>query len=305
MIATIGCRGGKQAVVRDEAPTAPPDPSFPPFRALPDAQRADYEVADAIVVARLVNPKQEGMLLSKPPIYGHSFDVSVDKQLAGAPFPHVGLRFSSRDPVYANPFVAGSRMVVAVRVIEQTLKGPDVLVMVIRLDPATPALVAAVGGAFRPAPYGLRMTIAQVPPLKLDPYRNDYGDGLFDLTIINDGKEMQVVPGVYVVRAPKGDEVFFDEALEIRRIFDPAFEVRRDEHVMHVAHVRRPVDAIPLELLPGESVTKRVDVKPLEPNPIGFSGSRLYYSFGIGSLKRSSFFFCYGMMHGPLMGKPP
>ena len=57
-----------------------------------------------------------------------------------------------------------------------------------------------------------------------------------------------------------------------------------------------------MTLAPGATLTARVDVKPFGiVHPAG--GSRYVYSFGLGELRTSSFFYYLHTLHGPSMGK--
>jgi hypothetical protein len=59
---------------------------------------------------------------------------------------------------------------------------------------------------------------------------------------------------------------------------------------------------VPLVLAPGARVSARVDVKPFGiEHPMG--GARVYYSFAVGGLRASSFFYYFHELHGPQMGK--
>jgi len=274
------------------ASSASPKPiSRAAFEALPAKQRAAYENADAIVVATMVAPKIDSVLEIAPPIFVHSFGLAIEKSLSGMPLPASRLTFSSRDR--DKPFVAGARVIVAVRRVEQTLEGVREDLSAIRVDEATPALETAIADAFTPAPDEVRIAIAQVAPSKHVQWQNDYGDGLFDLTLTNEGKTPRTIPGLYVVHESKGDRILFDEAIDIRE----------EGRSLHLSHPPRPSTATPLVLAPGSSVTTRIDVKPLGiVNPAG--GSRVYYSFGVGALRKSSFFYYFDSLHGPQMGKP-
>lgn len=264
------------------------------FAALGAEQRADYEGADAIVVARLVDPKIESILEIYPPIYVHSFALEIERNLSGMPLPAKRLTFSSR--AQEKPFAAGARMIVAVRRVEQTLEGVHEDLEALRVDAATPALEAALAASFAPPADGLRLAIAQVPAAKVLKWRNEYGDGVFELTFANDASAPRAVPGVYVVHEPSGDRVVLDEALEVRE------ERSAAHHLAGWAKGARPAGAVPLVLAPGAKASARVDVKPFGiTNPMG--GARVYYSFALGGLRASSFFYYTHDLHGPQMGK--
>lgn len=267
------------------------------FASLGTELRADYERADAIVVARLVDPKIESVLEIYPPIYVHSFALEIERNLSGMPLPARRLSFSSR--TREKPFAPGARVIVAVRRVEQTLEAVREDLEALRVDEATPALEAALAASFAPPAAGLRLGIAQVPAAKVLKWKNEYGDGVFELTLANDGSAPRVVPGVYVVHEASADRLWLDEVLEVR---EARGERSAPHHLAGWASAARPAGAVPLVLAPGARVSARVDVKPFGiENPMG--GARVYYSFAVGGLRASSFFYYFHELHGPQMGK--
>jgi hypothetical protein len=279
------------APVAPDAPSAGTSSARADFEALPSEQRAAFERADAVVVATVVDPKIDSILEIDPPIYVHSFALSVDRTLSGMPVPAKRISWSSR--TQEKPLAAGARVIVALQRSQQTLLETRDDLTALRVDAATPALEAAIAGGLAPAADGLRIAASQVAAAKIVKWQNEYGDGVFELTITNDGAAPRAVPGLSVVHGAKGDEVLFADALEIR-----------DEHgrVLRLPASGKTAGA-PLVLSPGASVTTRVDVKPFGlANPYG--GAREYYSFAIGGLRVSSFFYYSHALHGPQMGRP-
>lgn len=250
-------------------------------------QREAFDAADAIVVGTLVTPKLDHVLEIDPPIFVHSFSVAVDKRLLGGALPPTiaDVHYSSRS--VDKPFAAGARVVVALRRVEGTLPSPVTRFSALLVAPATPALEAAAAGAT--APDGLALNVAQVPAAKVIKWQNEYGDGEFDLTLENKGKAPLTVPGVFVV----GGKIAWDNALTVRdergRLSSPT-------------HTALPDGATPLVLAPGATVTHRVDVKPFGlVSPMG--GYSPEYSFRVGALRTSSWFYYTHTLHGPKMGK--
>ncbi|MBL8717936.1 MAG: hypothetical protein JNL79_18295 [Myxococcales bacterium] len=254
---------------------------------LDEAQREAFDSADAIVVGTLVAPKIEHVLEIDPPIFVHSFSLALDKRLLGGALPSTvtAVHYSSRD--VDKPFAAGARVVVALRRVEGTLPTAVTRFSALLVAPATPALEAAAAGAT--APDGLALAVAQVPAAKVIKWQNEYGDGEFDLTLKNEGKAPLTVPGVYVV----GGKVAWDSALTVR-----------DERgrLLSPSHAALPDGATPLVLAPGATLTHRVDVKPFGlVSPMG--GYSPEYSFRVGALRTSSWFYYTHTLHGPKMGK--
>ncbi len=303
-VLSVGCVEAKR-VSPDPVEAVPPlDPHY--YDSLPAPQRATYDGADAVVVATLVNPKLHGVLTSLPPIYMHGFEIGFVRPLGGSDFPAVRLSYMTRRPDHDRPFVPWSRAILSLRIVEQTIEfgdaKPGLTVEVARVDAATPELEQALAIALSPAPPDLHLSVTQVPSAPVG-FENPFGDGVFDLSVVNRGKVRRVVPRLFVEETPSGDVVRFDEALEIRRgDMLPDFSAGTTLHLPTRPHIG-PVR--PLELAPSESVSIRVDVKPLHGLPASVGGGRLYYSFAIGPLRTSSFFYYSARLHGPLMGKTP
>jgi hypothetical protein len=169
---------------------------------------------------------------------------------------------------------------------EGTLPSPSVRWDALRVDIATPELEAKLAASFASAPEGLSLSVAQVPAMVGSP--SEYGDGVFELTIENRSRAPIEVPGL----STRGKDVLWADALEVR-------------HEGLTSTLPRPAIAgpsAPLVLAPGAKVTTTLDVKPFGiKRPVG--GDRMSYSFGIGPLRTTSWFYYVHTFHGPLMGK--
>ncbi len=281
------------------SPTAPPPSDAPVagapshsararFDRLPEAQRRAYRDADLIVVARLDQPRIDSILEIAPPIYVHAFDVVTDRRLAGGALPdRVTAHLSSRE--ITEPFAAKKPMIVALRRVTATLEEGTTYYQATSVEPASDELADAIASARTTVDASLSWTVSQVPPANPQRWSNDYGDGEFDLTLRNDGTAPRRVPGLYEV----GGVVKLAEAIVVR-----------DEtgRALPVSKTPLPAGAKPVTLAPGATLTARVDVKPFGiVHPAG--GSRYVYSFGLGELRTSSFFYYLHTLHGPSMGK--
>jgi hypothetical protein len=278
------------AAAEQELPAAgAPSPSARArFERLPEAQRRAYRDADLIVIAHLDQPRIESILEIAPPIYVHAFDVVTDRRLAGGALPgRVTARLSSQ--AISEPFAAKQPMIVALRRVTATLEEATTYYEALSVAPATDELADAIASARTTVDASLSWTVAQVPPANPQHWSNDYGDGEFDLTLRNDGAAPITVPGLYQA----GGVVKLSEAIVVR-----------DEtgRALPVSKRALPDGATPVTLAPGATLTTRVDVKPFGiVQPAG--GSRFIYSFAIGELRTSSFFYYTHTLHGPQMGK--
>ncbi|MBL9021233.1 MAG: hypothetical protein JNL21_03490 [Myxococcales bacterium] len=253
---------------------------------LPAPTRRAIDAADLVVTATLSGSKIASVLEVAPPIFVHEFDVVVSERLGGAAVTgpiHAVWETLERETAWSD----GVPMVIALRKIEATLPAQGVQWDVTFIAPSTSDLVLGVRAARRPADPSLGISIAQVPADRHVQWDNDYGDGLFDLTITNRGGSPVEVPGLREVDG----RVLWDEAIVVRDVA---------ERTLHLgAASPRPAKAV--VLAPGATLTKRVDVKPLGiVLPVG--GGRQHYSFAIGELRVTSFFYYTHGLHGPQMG---
>lgn len=249
-------------------------------------QKQAFDAADVVAVATITDARIDTILEIAPPIYVHAITLTIDKRLAGGATPGtLSVRWSTR--AMPEPLVAGTKVVVALTHVVGTLPDPADRWSARAIEPATPALEAAVVG--KTAPDGLVLTVAQVPAATVLKWQNESGDGEFDLTVRNAGKTALTVPGVHVV----GGVVQWANAVSIHD----------DQHrTLAPAHAPLPDGAVPLVLAPGASVTHRFDVKPFGlVQPAG--GYNAEYSFRVGALRTSSWFYYTHTLHGPKMGK--
>jgi hypothetical protein len=271
------------------SPHAPDPAAARAFQRLPEAAKKAYLAADLVVVARLEKPRIESILEVAPPIFVHAFDVVVDQRLGGSALPaRLSAHWSTRDR--AEPWPADVPMIVALTRLEANLKGERTRYEVVLIEPHTAALEAAIASARAPAEPTLSWSVRQIAPASVVQWSNEYGDGEFELTLRNDGSGALTVPGLFT----SAGKVHWVEALIVR-----------DEHGREIALSKAgvPAGATPVVLSPGETLATRVDVKPLGLlHPPG--GGRVEYSFGLGELRTSSFFYYTHTLHGPLMGKP-
>ncbi|NUP08259.1 MAG: hypothetical protein HOW73_19590 [Polyangiaceae bacterium] len=254
-----------------------------------EGQKA-LERADIIVVGTLEGARIEAILEVEPPIYVHEFDVIVERRLSGGSTPQ-RVRASIRGRAFSEPFKNGEPVIVGLRHIEGTLVKAENEYVATWITPSDAQLEAAIASAHAVLPDGLKWSVAQVPPAKVVQWSNEYGDGLFQLTLHNDGAAAVEVRGLF----EQGGDVQWANALTVRD--ESGRELRLPSNPMKK-------DAKPVVLAPGASISTVVDVKPFGiAHPAG--GSRFYYSFGLGDLRTSSFFYYLHTLHGPMMGSTP
>lgn len=288
--ASPGASAARPAASGTTARRAPRDPhDVAAFATLSEPARRAYLSADLVVVAHLEEPRIQSILEVAPPIYVHAFDVVVDERLGGGALPErVPAIWSTRDR--AEPWVAGKAMLVALQRVEANLQGETTRYDVTWIEPSSSTLAAAVATARSPADPALTWSARQLLGANVVKWSNEYGDGEFELTLRNDGDAPVTVPGLFMA----GGTVLWAQALVVR-----------DEHGRELPLSRAPLPAgaTPVVLAPGAAIVTTVDVKPLGGLHLP-GGGRLTYSFGLGELRTSSFFYFTDTLHGPLMGKP-
>lgn len=247
----------------------------------------EYGAADVVVSGMLVEPKIVSVLEVDPPIYVHEFKIAVKGRIAGGSVPAtIKATLSSR--TQRKPFPANERVLVALMRIEGTLPAPTTRYEARRVDVATPELEATLASALTKAPDNLSLAVAQVPAPAGSP--SEYGDGVFELKLRNEGSSPLVVPGVFVA----GDSIQWANAIEVRD---------EDGRTLTLPRATVPDGSVPLRLKPQEEVKTTVDVRPFGVVlPIG--GGRKTYSFAVGPLRTSSWFYYVHSYHGPMMGHP-
>jgi len=256
---------------------------------LSDEARVAFDRADVIVAGKLEGARIQSILEVDPPIYVHAFDIVVDRRLSGGETPvrfHATL--TSRD--LPNAFEDAKPVLVAVRRVQSTLPNASETFEATWVSPGSTELEASLARTRSVLPDGLRWSVAQVPASKPIQWQNDYGDGVFRLTLSNDGPVAIELPGL----VQQDGAVQWTSAVSVR-----------DDAGRELRPRRAPKSgASPVVLQPGASIATIVDVKPFGiERPAG--GSRYYYSFGLGDLRTSSFFYYTHELHGPQMGANP
>lgn len=282
--------GDPSALVSIARPSAAPHRTSDPLLnvaplILDVKQLAMWDAADVIVVARLVAPRVASVDEMDPPRIHHEFGLAVERTLSGSALPPgVVVHYSESDDVKLEE----TRMIVALRRVQETLPQAEERFVAVTLAPADDALAAALER--EPLPEGLAFSVRQVPPAVPQQWVNPYGDGEFDLVVENRGATPVVVPGLET----RGAEIAWSEVVTVRDDADRLLPLPKQ------AVSGDPVQ--PVVLGPGQSITTRVDVKPFGlVHPAG--GYRAEYSFRVGQLRASSFFYYDHAYHGPRMGK--
>lgn len=138
-----------------------------------------------------------------------------------------------------------------------------------------------------PAGEGIKLKVKQVPPKKLQKFRNPYGDGFFKITVSNTGKMALSVPALL----QDGDDIRWHESL---------IAICRDRPYL-LPRTGPLKDPAPVELGPGESVSTTIDAMLLGDDvPWPRGGSRIGFTFGLGEVAADSFFYYYSQLHDPL-----
>lgn len=254
--------------------------------ALPADLASTYGIADVVVVGKLRGPKIDAILEVDPPRYVHAFEVVIEERIGGGATPAViPAKLSSL--TQTKPFAADTRVVVALERIEGTLPAPSVRYEAIRVDPATPALEKTLAASLLRAPDALTLAIAQAPGAPGSP--SDTGDGVFTVTLRNDGDVAVVVPGVFAHGDASAPQVDWAHALTIRD--EPGRALRLPD-------VAVPDGTIPLRLAPHAKVETTIDVKRFGiVRKTG--GEQQGYAFRVGALQTSSWFYYVHAYHGP------
>jgi hypothetical protein len=234
----------------------------------------------------LNTPRITGVLEVSPPIYQHEFGLDAPRTLLGTSVA-AGSRVTFESTTASTAFEAGKPMIVALRRVQANLPKHEDLLEAIEVLPATPALEAEATG--HALPSGLTISIRQLPPAKHLQYQNDFGDGIFELELENQGKTAAIVPGL-VQRNGKPD---WANALIV---------VDDTNRKLRLPSGRASPPGTPVELAPGAKLSTRIDVKPFGlVSPAG--GYRAYYSFRVEELRVTSYFYYSDRLHGPQMGK--
>jgi hypothetical protein len=240
-----------------------------------------------VVVAKLKAPRITGVLEVYPPIYQHEFELDSPRLLFGTSVPDGG-RVTFESKTVSKELEAGKPMIIALRRVRATLPKPEEQLQAIELLPATPELEAAATSPDTTPASGLALSVRQVAPASPIQYQNDYGDGLFDLEIENQGPDPAIVPGLFEIDG----QIAWANAISIlddagRRLRLPGSPATK---------------GTPVRLAPGKKLGTRIDVKPFGlVRPAG--GYRAYYSFRVEQLRVTSFFYYSDNLHGPRMGK--
>ena len=279
-------RTAPEAPSANTTSTAHAAPAAPtPTSRLTATQLAPYRTADVVVVARLVDPKLTSVAEIHPPILVFELGLAIEDRLLGASLPaSLRARFSTREEA---SFADGARVLVGLRRLHESLPEPvPEDFEVVAIDPFDAGAAAALRGPG--LSDDLAIQVRQVPPTKHVQWSNTYGDGLFEITITNHGGATRRVPGVS--RSSSGE-------LDLSSLVVHD-DTGRALRLPGTTSSRGP----DLELAPGESLTRTIDVKPLGlVRPLG--GYRAYYGFHLGELRASSFFYFDALLHGPHMGR--
>lgn len=281
---------GPSALVSVGVSSAAPHKTSDPLlnvapRLLDVVQLELYDRADVIVVGRLVAPHVAGVDEMDPPRIHHEFGVAVERTLSGSPLPqNAVIHYVESEDLK----LGETRMIVALRRVQETLPDAEERFVAVALAEADDHLAAALEQ--QPLPDGLAFSVRQVPSPTPQQWINPYGDGEFDLVLENRTASPIVVPGLMT----RGAEIAWNELVTVR-----------DDANRILPLPGGPSSSEPLQpvvLGPGQSITTRVDVKPFGlVHPAG--GYRAEYSFRVGQLRASSFFYYDHAFHGPRMGK--
>jgi hypothetical protein len=139
-----------------------------------------------------------------------------------------------------------------------------------------------------PLPAGdpIDITVSQIIPPRVDPFRNPYGDGHFKETVTNRGDKAVTVPALLA----DGKNILWADSLVVIDISTVS------NHgtaclLPGAGAIAKAKDLRSVELRPGESVSAEVDVRHSRGVAFHPCGARYYFRFCLGEKSATSFFY--------------
>ncbi|MFO0864451.1 MAG: hypothetical protein U0744_07345 [Gemmataceae bacterium] len=290
------------------------------FGGVASAQNQEKAIASAevIFVGKVTSSKAGPVGLSDPPLRSFSLQFEVVDSLRGTkPEGILGYQVRQR----AEPtFAAGSDWIVAARKVEtrwqitylapadkasiERTKAIAALPVGWRLDdgkagspwasvanyewdgprPQAKSSVCRVTG--RPALLagtGIEIVVRQIPPANPQKFRNDYGDGKFEIAVTNVGEKVAEVPALLM--GEKG--ISWPDSIVVI--------VQGESRVLRGAGQTKGLK--PATLKSGETVVGIVNTLTLDGVNWPRGGSRVYFDFALGEKTATNFFYYFSNLH--------
>jgi len=291
------------------------------------AEIKDGQIAQAplVLLAKLESSKTLMQTMSMPPIYNVQIDLADVEALRGAKPSAKTYRYSTRDLATIPP--DGSRVIVLLRSEEnqtfitglvkaddpKVAAVKDILAMPIGWEKGQDGWVSPWAGLHdaqwpaglvekgakacvrtgRPAaliPESVKFTVEQLPAEKVIKWKNDYGDGLFKITLKNEGQTDVTIPALL----KNGDAILWEKSLVI---------FHGDQQLLPPDSAKIPATAKPVIIPAGQSVSGTFNTLTLDGIDWPRGGSRVYFAFALQDRVQSGFFYYFSDLHDALREK--
>jgi len=285
---------------------------------------AQLNRADSVIQAKLIDAQVLATGLSFPPVYLMQVTLAEPTALRGSVPANLTLRYSSRDKIIeplGSTVIAGLALEpdgknATLRFVMPATKDNLALAKTATAVPIGWALdkdgvlspwaergktewnLAAPDGTQRCvktkrpallAGKGIELTIEQVPPKKLEKFRNPYGDGEFKITVSNrNNAEVEVLA---LLQTDGG--IAWDDSL--------VFVVHDKIHVLPAPAKEEKFRSVRLKA--NESVSTIVNTLALKGVSWPRGGSRVGIQVALGELARTNFFYYFSAHHDRLLPK--
>ena len=137
---------------------------------------------------------------------------------------------------------------------------------------------------------GVTFKVESLPPAVKIKWRNEYGDGIFKITVTNTTKKPVEVPALL---ADESGKILWAKSLVILH--------RGKSHLLPAAG-EVPESVKPATIKPGESVSGEINSLKLADIPWPRGGSRVHLRFCLGERSGEAFFYYYSKHHDKLRG---
>jgi len=159
----------------------------------------------------------------------------------------------------------------------------------------------------RPAlamPEGVTLTVEQIVPDNAKQYINTYGDGKFKITLKNTTDEKVSIPALLAVKDNPG-MMLLDESLVILHQGKPVFRPQAKWFSTAMQRMRLSSPPAPVEIEPGKSFSFEFNTLELEGVDWPRGGSRVQFTFALGDVAQTNFFYYFSRHHDKLLPEQP
>lgn len=132
----------------------------------------------------------------------------------------------------------------------------------------------------------IEFTVTQVPPKNPQKFKNDYGDGLFEVSVKNTSDQLVEVPALLT----DGQKILWEESI--------VFCVQGQPKLLPGAGKSKNLQ--PVRLRPGEKVSGTINTLLLDGVEWPRGGWRVYFDFCLGEKSTSNFFYYFSAWHDRL-----